>query len=268
MPDSQPPSQPVDTGVWNIRLEFVCLARIGTYWNNRQLSGNYWRLYRNFSGGAGVFVDRRKVTIAPDNFYLLPPNCNLKTFCCDTGLQQLYLHFELPWCNCSRPICAVPAAPYLENLQQSLLNALEKNPSRIPIFAFALIGGALAGVPPGLLTERRYDYPIARVCEYLRSNLQDPLGVSDIIRVSQLPAGEFLRRFRDATGTTPYHYLTDLRYRRAEQLLAASELSIDEICEAVGVIDRFHFSRNFKQRYGQSPAAYRRRGAAAARFNH
>ena len=42
------------------------------------------------------------------------------------------------------------------------------------------------------------------------------------------------------------------------RLLEEGELSIDDICETVGVKDRFHFSRMFKRLHGLSPAAYRR----------
>ena len=44
----------------------------------------------------------------------------------------------------------------------------------------------------------------------------------------------------------------------AARLLEERRLSIDEISEAVGIRDRFHFSRTFKRLYGCTPAAYRR----------
>ena len=48
------------------------------------------------------------------------------------------------------------------------------------------------------------------------------------------------------------------RYNYAAQLLKNSNLSIETICEASGVKDRFHFSRQFKKFFGMAPAAYRR----------
>ena len=57
---------------------------------------------------------------------------------------------------------------------------------------------------------------------------------------------------------TPYQYLLQLRYNQASKLLHSNRYSIDEICEMVGVKDRFHFSRTFKKMYGVPPAQYRK----------
>ena len=77
-------------------------------------------------------------------------------------------------------------------------------------------------------------------------------------RVRMAP-NAFLRQFREITGSTPYQYLLQLRYSYASQLLESRAFSIDEICELIGVKDRFHFSRRFKKLYGAAPAQYRRR---------
>ena len=79
----------------------------------------------------------------------------------------------------------------------------------------------------------------------------------EVARRLGMPVNAFIRRFQAGTGSTPYQYLTNLRYTRAARLLEEGELSIDDICETVGVKDRFHFSRMFKRLHGLSPAAYR-----------
>ena len=77
-----------------LRMDSVGYVRLGKFWNSVILGGHYWRLYYNDDYGAGVYVGRRKVELKPDRIYLLPPNCDLETWCTGEPVQ-LYLHFEM-----------------------------------------------------------------------------------------------------------------------------------------------------------------------------
>ena len=88
--------------------------------------------------------------------------------------------------------------------------------------------------------------------------LRNDIGIEELAARARMAPNAFLRQFRGITGSTPYQYLLQLRYSYASQLLESQAFSIDEICELVGVKDRFHFSRRFKKLYGAPPALYRR----------
>ena len=60
-------------------------------------------------------------------------------------------------------------------------------------------------------------------------------------------------------GTTPIKYINNLRMKKAKELLANSDMSISEISELVGFQSIHYFSRNFKEREGCAPLAYRRK---------
>jgi AraC-like DNA-binding protein len=66
-----------------------------------------------------------------------------------------------------------------------------------------------------------------------------------------------LRRFDRTFGSTPHAYLTHLRLERAKQLLSGDELSVTEICGAVGFESLGSFSTLFARRVGESPLRYR-----------
>ena len=68
----------------------------------------------------------------------------------------------------------------------------------------------------------------------------------------------FTRRFREVMGITPHHYLQEIRYALAAQLLESTSLTIGEICEKIGIRDPFHFSREFKRYHERSPSLYRK----------
>ena len=59
-------------------------------------------------------------------------------------------------------------------------------------------------------------------------------------------------------GIPPYRYLSTIRYALAANLLESTNFNIEEICEQIGIKDRFHFSREFKRYHERSPSLYRK----------
>ncbi|MFP4379015.1 MAG: AraC family transcriptional regulator [Candidatus Sumerlaeia bacterium] len=68
----------------------------------------------------------------------------------------------------------------------------------------------------------------------------------------------FNRTFRKLTGQSPQQYLIDARIRRAESLLRQSRMTISEIAAQLGYQDVYHFSKQFRQKTGQTPGRIRR----------
>ncbi len=93
-----------------------------------------------------------------------------------------------------------------------------------------------------------------------------PLDVPALARVALMSPGHFSRSFRAAFGETPYSYLMTRRIERAKALLRRGDLSVTEVCFAVGATSLGSFSSRFTELVGESPSAYRARshdGAAA-----
>ena len=63
--------------------------------------------------------------------------------------------------------------------------------------------------------------------------------------------------FKKETGYSFTDYLVLCRIDQAKRLLRESDLSISEICEAVGYSDVKHFRRLFIKIVGAKPSAYR-----------
>jgi len=72
----------------------------------------------------------------------------------------------------------------------------------------------------------------------------------------------FARCFEAAYGETPIRYLTRRRIERAQDLLRHANLTVTEICHAIGFTSLGSFSSRFRQMVGESPTAYRDRWAA------
>lgn len=78
-----------------------------------------------------------------------------------------------------------------------------------------------------------------------------------------MSAGHFSREFRRAYGESPYAYLMTRRIERAMALLRRGDLSVTEICFAVGCSSLGTFTTRFTELVGVSPGAYRREAARA-----
>ncbi|MFJ9677782.1 helix-turn-helix transcriptional regulator [Streptomyces sp. NPDC101194] len=87
----------------------------------------------------------------------------------------------------------------------------------------------------------------------------EPLDVPALARASHMSPGHFSRSFRAAFGETPYSYLMTRRIERAKALLRRGDLSVTEVCFAVGCTSLGSFSSRFTELVGESPSAYRAR---------
>ncbi len=90
-----------------------------------------------------------------------------------------------------------------------------------------------------------------------------PLDVEALARGVHMSAGHLSREFKLAYGEAPYGYLMTRRIERAMALLRRGDLSVTDVCFAVGCSSLGTFSTRFSELVGMSPSAYRDRAAGA-----
>jgi AraC-like DNA-binding protein len=90
-----------------------------------------------------------------------------------------------------------------------------------------------------------------------------PLEVAALARAALMSTAHFSRQFRAAYGETPYAYLMTRRIERAQALLRRGDLSVSEVCAAVGCSSLGSFSARFTEVVGETPTAYRARDHGA-----
>ena len=88
-----------------------------------------------------------------------------------------------------------------------------------------------------------------------------PLDVEELARGAHMSAGHLGREFRRAYGESPYSYLMTRRIERAMTLLRRGDLTVTEVCFAVGYGSLGTFSTRFTELVGMPPSTYRRRAA-------
>jgi len=86
-----------------------------------------------------------------------------------------------------------------------------------------------------------------------------PLDVPALASTALMSPAHFSRRFRAAYSETPYSYLMTRRIERAKALLRLGNLSVTDVCFAVGCTSLGSFSARFTELVGETPSAYRAR---------
>jgi AraC-like DNA-binding protein len=104
---------------------------------------------------------------------------------------------------------------------------------------------------------------LRRVRDRIDREYERPLDVEALARGVHLSAGHLSRAFRQAYGESPYSYLMTRRIERAMALLRRGDLSVTEVCFAVGCSSLGTFSTRFTELVGVPPSVYRKEAADA-----
>jgi len=105
---------------------------------------------------------------------------------------------------------------------------------------------------------------LRRVRDRIDREYAQPLDVEALARGVHMSAGHLSREFRAAYGESPYSYLMTRRIERAMALLRRGDLSVTEVCFAVGCSSLGTFTTRFTELVGMSPGAYRKEARTAS----
>ncbi|MCU1589539.1 MAG: transcriptional regulator, AraC family [Frankiales bacterium] len=104
---------------------------------------------------------------------------------------------------------------------------------------------------------------LRRVRDRIDRDHAQPLDLEALAHGVHMSAGHLSREFKLAYGESPYSYLMTRRIERAMALLLRGDLSVTEVCFAVGCSSLGTFSTRFTELVGVPPSTYRREAAGA-----
>jgi transcriptional regulator GlxA family with amidase domain len=104
---------------------------------------------------------------------------------------------------------------------------------------------------------------LRRARDLMDREYDQPLDVSALAAAALMSTAHFSRRFRATYGETPYAYLMTRRIERAKALLRGGDLTVTEVCMAVGCSSLGSFSARFTELAGETPTSYRARDHGA-----
>jgi AraC-like DNA-binding protein len=123
---------------------------------------------------------------------------------------------------------------------------------------------AIAGTTtPGAAVpaDRRRGLVLRAIAE-LEDRYAEPLDLPALAALVHVSPQHLAKQFRAVLQVTPTAYLRALRLSRARRLITLTDEPITSIAYACGFTSPAHLSRAYSARYGESPTAARRRGAA------
>jgi len=131
-------------------------------------------------------------------------------------------------------------------------------------FSLSSVTSATRVPPRAPSTQHLHDLArLRRVRDRIDREYARPLDVEALARAAHMSAGHLSREFRLAYGESPYSYLMTRRIERAMALLRRGDLSVTEVCFAVGCSSLGTFSSRFTELVGIPPSTYRRHEARA-----
>ncbi|MBN8708655.1 MAG: hypothetical protein BGO12_04600 [Verrucomicrobia bacterium 61-8] len=267
-----PPSTETEAFFRNLTLKILVTRQtcIGDDWSF-DLCSPYWRLYVNKERGGFINVGDDRISLQPGMLYLIPAWLRFSTGVTTPTIQS-YVHFEfqnfpsgLHRAHFQRTLSLPLTGDLLQTCERWEEALGQQSP---PWIALAL---AYATVYSAMATALE-EYPEGRDCfawaagsgrfkpalDFITDHLAEPIRNEDLARLCGMSTSHFIRTFRGALGMTPTQYVMDRRIASSAEMLTCTERSIEDIAEALGFSDRFHFSKAFAQRLNATPAAYRR----------
>lgn len=113
-------------------------------------------------------------------------------------------------------------------------------------------------VPDAVLVHLR------RARDYADRHYAEPLDLDALASVAGMSRFHFHRLFSATYGITPAAHVSQRRIERAQDLLRATNLTVTEVCHAVGFTSLGSFSSRFRELVGAAPSDFQRRYAQGA----
>ncbi len=103
---------------------------------------------------------------------------------------------------------------------------------------------------------------LRRARDHADRHYREPLDLAALAAVAGMSKYHFQRLFTATYGLSPAAHLSMRRVERAQDLLRSTNLTVTEVCHAVGFSSLGSFSSRFRQLVGESPSEFQSRYAA------
>jgi transcriptional regulator GlxA family with amidase domain len=115
---------------------------------------------------------------------------------------------------------------------------------------------------PLLQAQTAAEAPFVGLIDWMQAHLDRPLDVPALAQRAGLSERSFYRKFTEATGKTPAHFVESLRLEAARTLLAQG-LPLKAIAGQVGLSSPARLGQAFERRFGMPPSLFREMHRAA-----
>lgn len=245
-------------------IMFFGFAKVDSSWRGTNIMPLFSRLYYVTEGTATLVLKNGKtINLSPQKWYLLPSDCS-HDFFCEKQMSHIYFHLKI--CSfdgidllraCKEPI-------FIEDAQFDL-SEFEKYFSRDDIFSCLILRHIVENKILQILDKNNVTLKenvvspcVAQAIKFINDNVSMSLSLDDVLNNVFVAKSTLTKYFRKELGMSIHQYIFDKIMFEAEQLLLQNNMSIGQISDKLDFYDQFYFSKCFKNRYGVSPAEYRK----------
>lgn len=101
---------------------------------------------------------------------------------------------------------------------------------------------------------------VKRMLLYIQEHYAEKISLDEIAMAANISTRECLRDFRNRLNITPFRYLIDCRLDAAARQLMTTGRSVTDIAGACGFASGSYFTKLFREKYGMTAMAYRKKG--------
>lgn len=102
------------------------------------------------------------------------------------------------------------------------------------------------------------DDSIQPILDYIDSNFELNLSVADISKHFAISESSLRRKFRSYLNSSPIEYINQIKIEKAKELLNTSEITLEDICEQLGLYDTSHLYKLFRKYTGTTPLRWKK----------
>jgi len=234
-------------------------------WNWRKLSYPFWRVYWNEELGAWVSFDGEDFPLDPESVVVVGPNAAIDHHLRGTVTHN-YMHVTLgyPYDSVTPRVDRIPTRALPMHLLERALTGHSgpREPQRLDfsqaLAAHAFACSVLCALPKEIWPRPAANPVIRNLVEEISRHPERVYRTSAMAEGCGMSVNTLLRRFRNQIGRSPQQFVTESRLQKACVMLDQTGQSIEQIAEASGFCDRYHFTKVFKVHYRCGPAAFRR----------
>lgn len=260
---------------WNLRLAEIGYNDFRGYKTNKLFRIRSENIIHYVKSGKGtLIVEDKSYPVKAGEFFLVPANKTINYYPDDEDPWRYYW-FSLAGdasaetakklnLTAEAPVCKTASVGKIDQIFENLFSS-NFTGMQLYYYSMSALMQVLAASQPktaGQQASRNISELSTQVKELIELNYQNPEFTLDAVsKLLYISHSYMCKIFKEQVGCTPIAYLIDIRLKKAGELLANHNYSIKELCQAVGFGDELYFMKRFKQHYGMTVKAYRKRSS-------
>lgn len=105
---------------------------------------------------------------------------------------------------------------------------------------------------------------LIEAARFMEANIEEPIPLEEIARYMHVSRRQLERLFKRYLNIAPTRYYLSIRLTRARQYLLQTDLCVADVALACGFVSAPHFSKCYRELFGNAPSSERRPARAAS----